>query len=241
MSMEEGNVDEVPEIHVEGYTVNPEKQFSGTHHGRNGNLAKENGLHDDSPLTETAHEQLVQMVIELKFQNEFLKSQFEALKNLQSADDESQQRTKASGKKTGESADMEELHKRIESLSRELHEEKQTRVAAEEALKHLREAHSEADAKAQELSAKLAEGRMLSVYLKFNTEFQRAQQKLDQEIKEREEKYSELDSKFQRLHKRAKQRIQEVQKEKDDLEARFREINETAERASSQQSTLQKS
>ncbi|KAJ9172583.1 hypothetical protein P3X46_015800 [Hevea brasiliensis] len=223
MSMEEGNVDEVPEIHVEGYTVNPEKQFSGTHHGRNGNLAKENGLHDDSPLTETAHEQLVQMVIELKFQNEFLKSQFEALKNLQSADDESQQRTKASGKKTGESADMEELHKRIESLSRELHEEKQTRVAAEEALKHLREAHSEADAKAQELSAKLAE----------------AQQKLDQEIKEREEKYSELDSKFQRLHKRAKQRIQEVQKEKDDLEARFREINETAERASSQQSTLQ--
>ncbi|KAG8662871.1 hypothetical protein MANES_01G153700v8 [Manihot esculenta] len=63
--------------------------------------------------------------------------------------------------------------------------------------------------------------------------------KLDQEIKEREEKYSELDSKFQRLHKRAKQRIQEVQKEKDDLEARFRELNDTAERASSLQSTLQ--
>jgi hypothetical protein len=39
-----------------------------------------------------------------------------------------------------------------------------------------------------------------------------AQQKLDREIKDREEKYTELDSKFQRLHKRAKQRIQEVQK-----------------------------
>lgn len=39
-----------------------------------------------------------------------------------------------------------------------------------------------------------------------------AEQKLDKEIKEREEKYSDLDSKFQRLHKRAKQRIQEVQK-----------------------------
>lgn len=39
-----------------------------------------------------------------------------------------------------------------------------------------------------------------------------AQKKLDQEIKERDEKYSELDSKFNRLHKRAKQRIQEVQK-----------------------------
>lgn len=39
-----------------------------------------------------------------------------------------------------------------------------------------------------------------------------AQTKLDQEIKERDEKYSELDSKFNRLHKRAKQRIQEIQK-----------------------------
>lgn len=39
-----------------------------------------------------------------------------------------------------------------------------------------------------------------------------ARTKLDQEVKEREEKYSELDSKFNRLHKRAKQRIQEVQK-----------------------------
>lgn len=36
--------------------------------------------------------------------------------------------------------------------------------------------------------------------------------KLDQEIKEHEEKYTELDSKFNRLHKRAKQRIQEIQK-----------------------------
>lgn len=35
---------------------------------------------------------------------------------------------------------------------------------------------------------------------------------MDQQIKERDEKYSELDSKFNRLHKRAKQRIQEVQK-----------------------------
>lgn len=39
-----------------------------------------------------------------------------------------------------------------------------------------------------------------------------AQQKLDQEIKEREEKYADLDAKFTRLHKRAKQRIQEIQK-----------------------------
>ncbi|KAG8660081.1 protein GRIP isoform X1 [Manihot esculenta] len=236
MSMEEGNAGEMPGTHME----DPEKHLSDMHRGSNGNLTKENGLQDDTPFTETAHEQLVQMVIELKFQNEFLTSQFEALKNLQSADDKSQHRTEASHQKTGE---IEGLQKSIESLSRELHAETQTRGAAEEALKHLREAYSEAEAKAQELSANLAE----------------AEQKLDKEIKEREEKYSELDSKFQRLHKRAKQRIQEVQKaayadvqklssnivwrlsfqEKDDLVARFREINEAAERASSQQSTLQ--
>lgn len=39
-----------------------------------------------------------------------------------------------------------------------------------------------------------------------------AQKKADEEIKERDEKCSELDLKLNRLHKRAKQRIQEVQK-----------------------------
>jgi hypothetical protein len=42
--------------------------------------------------------------------------------------------------------------------------------------------------------------------------FNVAEKKLEQEIKERDEKYVELDTKLQRLHKRAKQRIQEVQK-----------------------------
>lgn len=35
---------------------------------------------------------------------------------------------------------------------------------------------------------------------------------MDQQLKERDEKYTELDSKLNRLHKRAKQRIQDVQK-----------------------------
>ncbi|KAL0463751.1 UNVERIFIED_CONTAM: protein GRIP [Sesamum latifolium] len=124
---------------------------------------------------------------------------------------------------SGSIDDVKELRGEIESLKREILEERQTRGAAEEALKHLRAAHSEADMNAQELSAKLAE----------------AQQKMDQEIKERDEKYSELDSKFNRLHKRAKQRIQEVQKEKDDLEAQLREVNEKADLTSSQLSALQ--
>ncbi|XP_022971426.1 protein GRIP isoform X2 [Cucurbita maxima] len=74
---------------------------------------------------------------------------------------------------------------------------------------------------------------------KFKSFLQGWSKKLEQEIKERDEKYSDLDSKFSRLHKRAKQRIQDVQKEKDDLEARFRDVNERAERATSQQTALQ--
>jgi len=35
---------------------------------------------------------------------------------------------------------------------------------------------------------------------------------MEQEIKERDNKYVDLDTKFGRLHKRAKQRIQELQK-----------------------------
>lgn len=203
----------------EDESLKPEAQFSET----NGDLSKENAELDANLSSDDAHDKLLQTVTELKFENEVLKSQLDSFKNFQSENDVPSQQTNVSGKETKFSADVKELHDRIESLSRELDEEKQTRVAAEEALKHLREVYSEADAKAQDLSGKLAE----------------AQKKLDQEIKEREEKYNELDSKFNRLHKRAKQRIQEVQKEKDDLEARLREVNETLEQASSQQSGLQ--
>ncbi|XP_010484694.1 PREDICTED: protein GRIP [Camelina sativa] len=144
-------------------------------------------------------DQLLQMVAQLRLENDFLKSQFKD--GLVEADESAQ------------------LKQQVASLSREIDVEKQTRVAAEQALEHLREAYSEADAKAQEYS--------------------QAQQKLDQEIKDRDEKYADLDAKLSRLHKRAKQRIQEIQKEKDDLNARFQELNETAERASSQHSSMQ--
>ncbi|KAF3440864.1 hypothetical protein FNV43_RR19150 [Rhamnella rubrinervis] len=157
------------------------------------------------------------MVMELTFQNEFFKSQFEGFRDFQLV-------SSVSNKQKGsEQEGVKELQERIESLNKQLLEEKQTRSAAEEALKHLQTLYSEADAKAQELSEKLVE----------------AQQKLDQEIKGGEVKYSELDAKLSRLHKRAKQRIQDIQKEKDDLEARFRDVSETAERALSQQSVLQ--
>ncbi|XP_052196799.1 protein GRIP [Diospyros lotus] len=200
--------------------VKPDKQLIDTNPESGKNISTDNGL---PPYTSDAQDQLVQMVVELNFQKEYLNSQFEGLKNLELESGESNQPIGASKQDGWGSEDLKELQDKIECLSRELLEEKQTRGAAEKALEHLRAVYSDADAKAQELSTKLAE----------------AQQKMEHEIKERDEKYSELDSKFNRLHKRAKQRIQDVQKEKDDLEAQFRELKEKTEQASYQQSALQ--
>ncbi|XP_057545242.1 protein GRIP [Amaranthus tricolor] len=187
---------------------------------------KENGVFDPyDSCPNSTHDQLVQMIIELKFQNEYFKSQIKDLQ-MQYIGTESTGSSQQYQKPELDNislGDVKALQEKIELLNRELLEEKQTCNAAEVALSHLRESYSEADARAQVLSAKLAE----------------AQQKMEKEIKERDDKYSELDSKFSRLHKRAKQRIQDVQKEKDDLEAQFRDANEKAERASSQLSALQ--
>lgn len=213
MTTEENSVIVMPESGVED-SFKSEKQLSDTNGGSNGNLVMHNGMRDEHGSSNDNNEQLLGLVMELKLQNEFLKSQFEGLNTLRPEDD---------GQENWEVVDVKELRERIESLSKELQEEKETRGAAEKALEHLRVQYEEADAKAQEFSAKLAE----------------AQQKLGQEIKGHEDKYTELDSKFTRLHKRAKQRIQEVQKEKDDLETRLRDVGETAERASSQCSALQ--
>ncbi|KAL3838845.1 hypothetical protein ACJIZ3_023436 [Penstemon smallii] len=187
------------------------------------NLLKENGTYDGNTDFNSSHDELVQMVVELDFQNEYMKSQFEGLKS-HTLDKPDQQNKDMGNDPLGSNDDVVgQLREKLESLNRELVEERQTRGAAEQALEHLRVEHSEADLKTHELSAKVAE----------------AQQKMDQEIKERDEKYTELDSKFNRLHKRAKQRIQEVQKEKDDLESQFREVNEKADRTSSQLLALQ--
>lgn len=189
----------------------------------NVNLKLENGISDGNEGSADTHDQLLQMVVDLKFQNEFLKSQFEGFSNVNNLHSDSSIQKGVGGMEDEESDIVKELQERIQSLNKEFLEERQTRIASEEALKHLQMAYSDAEAKAQELSENLVE----------------AQKKLEHEIKEREEKYSELDSKFNRLHKRAKQRIQEIQKEKDDIEARFSKVNESAERALSQQSALQ--
>nr|XP_027074961.1 protein GRIP-like isoform X1 [Coffea arabica]XP_027074963.1 protein GRIP-like isoform X1 [Coffea arabica] len=221
MSSEEAQIAESVET-LEKDATTPEKQLVDINNGREGELVIANGSHIRDQEIGDSHDKLVQMVVELNFQNEYLKSQLMGLKNLR-LDSNGITPHKETVVAQEKSDGVKELEEQIESLRRELLEERQTRDAAEEALKHLRAVYSEADAKAQELAAQLAE----------------AQQKMDQEIKQRDERYSELDSKLNRLHKRAKQRIQEVQKEKDDLEAQFRDANEKAEQSSSQLSAVQ--
>ncbi|KAL5713835.1 hypothetical protein ACHQM5_015877 [Ranunculus cassubicifolius] len=183
------------------------------------NVLVENDVH----CSDDSHVQLVQRVVELKFENEYLKAQFEGLKSMHVQTEENIEEREVVARDVEVSEVEKELREQIEALNRELLDKTQTQVAAEDALKHLQAAYFDADERAQELSSKLAE----------------AQQKMDQEIKERDDKYNELDAKLGRLHKRAKQRIQDVQKEKDDLEVRVRDLNEMSERASSQQSSLQ--
>lgn len=153
-------VAEVPVTLVGGMddTLKPAKQLAEA----SGTLANENGLLEGQKF-EDSHDEFLQMISELKFQNEFLKSQLEDLNSDGLEHKGSHQWTEASGKDSGVSLDLGDLHEKIQALSRELHEEKQTRVAAEEALKHLRELYTEADARAQELFAKLAEGEIIDL------------------------------------------------------------------------------
>lgn len=163
MSEEGESISVVSESGMED-SLKTEKQLSDANGGINGSLVKENVTDDDrDDYANVDHDQLLEMVIELKFQNEILKSQFEGLKTLRSEDDGSCQQ-KEVVQESRKSVDVKELYERIESLSKELHEEKETRGAAEKALEHLRVAYSEADAKAQEFSTKLAEGQILYIY-----------------------------------------------------------------------------
>ncbi|KAI4314637.1 hypothetical protein L6164_027525 [Bauhinia variegata] len=165
MATSEGDNGETMESRVEDSSKS-EEQFSDLHHSKSGsteNLVLENGLSDGNQCPDDTHEQLIQMVAELRFQNEFLKSQFEGFSSLYDVHSESNPQKVVGGSEDGESETVKELQGTIESLNKELLEEKQTRSAAEEALKHLQTSYSEADAKAQEISAKLLEG--LSLFM----------------------------------------------------------------------------
>ncbi|KAI0489042.1 hypothetical protein KFK09_028883 [Dendrobium nobile] len=190
--------------------------------GNSVNFEKLNGIDDVITNHNGTYDQLSQIIMDLSLQNDYLKAQIEdtkyqALRSVEVAKPNN-------GSKDDEASEIvSQLQEKINSLNKELQEQRETQKAAENALEHLRAEYSEADGKVQELSLKLIE----------------AQQLMEREIKERDDKHVELDSKFGRLHKRAKQRIQELQKEKDDLEARLHDINFKAEQTSSQQVAAQ--
>ncbi|KAJ0967946.1 hypothetical protein J5N97_024863 [Dioscorea zingiberensis] len=187
--------------------------------GTVGHAVNENGVHHWSVITDETNEDLMRMVIELGFQNDYLKAQIGSLGWLAVGSIDPNTQGASSVEDGEDSGQVDQLHEKIKCLNKEIQEQKETQKAAEDALEHLRVAYASSDAKVQELSEKLAQ----------------AQQKMEHEIKERDDKYVELDSKFSRLHKRAKQRIQELQKEKDDLETRVQDMNILAEQASKQQ------
>lgn len=119
---------------------------------------KDNGICESHEHTGDSHDDLVQMLVELNFQNEYLKSQIVGWQSINIYSDDSGQQIKTAAHENVASDNSEDLNEKIESLNRELLEEKQTRGAAEVALKHLQTLYLEADTKAQELSVKVAEG-----------------------------------------------------------------------------------
>lgn len=162
MSSEEGDVNDTPESRVEEGTMSEELKSGVNHEGNgHGHVVVENRFADGDKCSDD-HDELVQLVIDMKSQNEYLKSQLESMKNLQNVENVPE-REEEIGSRNGESVDLKELQERIEFLNKELSEEKQTRGAAEQALQHLQEAHSEADSKVHELSAKLVEGQIFLV------------------------------------------------------------------------------
>lgn len=174
-------------------------------------------------VTDNYNNALTENAFELSIQNAYLKAQFDGLKHqmLDSVETCQEIETNCEGR---DFEQVTQLKEEIRILKIEMYAQKETQKAAEDALEHLRTSYIDADTKVQDLSTKLVE----------------AQQKMEKEIKERDDKYADLDSKFGRLHKRAKQRIQDIQKEKDELEARLHDVNEIAEKTSTQQTSIQK-
>lgn len=152
------------DAHVDD-SARPEENVPDVNHhhedGSNGNLLLENDLSDGNQGPADTYDQLLQVVMDLRFQNDVLKSQFEGFRNVNSVHSDSSIQKGVGGLEDGESDTVKELQERIQLLNKEFLEEKQTRIASEEALKHLQTAYSESEAKAQELSEKLAEGMIM--------------------------------------------------------------------------------
>lgn len=149
------------------------------------------------------------IVAELQKKNELLLAELQAMK-MEDSEQQAAQR------------DV-NLSEEITDLRKQLQESIMAQLASEELVSDLRASLLNAEQRANHLTMELAE----------------AQKKMEEEVKARDKKYSELDAKFGKLQKRAKQRIQEMQKEKEDVEAQLAAASEKASQASSQCTSLQ--
>ncbi|MCO5576822.1 hypothetical protein L7F22_030642 [Adiantum nelumboides] len=111
----------------------------------------------------------------------------------------------------------------IANLRKQLQQSIMAQSASDERITELQAAAISAEQRAKEASMELVE----------------AQKKMDEEVKTRDKRYTELDVKFGKLQKRAKQRIQELQKEKEDAEVQLAAASEKASQALSQCASLQ--
>lgn len=118
----------------------------------------ENGIHRNLANDEESIDELTQLVIELSFQNEYLKSEIGDLKLELCKPKPLSDEERKSGPHVGSSEQDSSLHEQIKCLQKEIQAQKETQMAAEDALEHLRMAYSEADGKVQELTTKLIEG-----------------------------------------------------------------------------------
>ena len=117
-----------------------------------GYAGNENGVHHWSDISDATVEDLMRIVIEVSFQNDYLKAQIGSsrLPAVGSID--------AVAKEGGDSEQLNQLHEKIKCLNKEIQEQKETQKAAEDALEHLKAQYADADSKVQELSEKLAQG-----------------------------------------------------------------------------------
>ncbi|KAL6011919.1 hypothetical protein ACLOJK_002385 [Asimina triloba] len=132
-----------------------------TNHKMDGSLGiiqNGNGVHDVITCYTENHDLLFQMAVELTFQNEYLKAQFQGLKNQPVGSIESSKQENETVQEDDASENVKELQEKILSLNKEIQERKETQTAAEDAMRHLQMSYFEADARAQELSAKLSQG-----------------------------------------------------------------------------------
>jgi len=158
---QEENLNGATESPEEEDSTKPSERLPDSDHNLDVSVKNEidnNGVDNGIVSPVKMQEQLTQMVMELGFQNDYLKAQMGEINDEHIRSVETSKGDDGSGKVGDASDEVNRLHEKIERLNKEIQEQRETQKVAENALEHLRMSYSEADAKVQELSTKLVEG-----------------------------------------------------------------------------------